>query len=447
MPYFVFWILLLFLIPGSHIYSQEKWTLDKCISHAEEYNIHLKQQELTINIAENKLLESKLQLLPAIDAGASQIFRFGRSVDPLTYEFTTENNKGSSLYGSTSVDLFTGFRSINAVKRNNLNLEISLQDYEKARNDLALNITRFYLQILFNKELLEIANQQVEMTGLQVENIRTLVDAGSLPGGALLEMQAHLAREELIMGKTSNQLRLSLLDLAQLLDLESYEDFDIVSPSFSTVEVEDFLGSANEIYQSSLELMPQVKSAELLVQFQERSLAISKGLLSPSLAMSASWGSGYSDNIIDYQTGNIMAFRDQIEFARTTSLEFNFRVPIFDNWSNQTAIKNSKIALKNSYYRLQQVKNQLSKEIQQALADAQAAYEKYRATEKSLIYLKEAFRYSEDKFNSGLLTSLDYNVAKTNLSKAQSDLLQAKYQYIFNLGILDFYRGIPIELK
>ncbi len=447
MPYLVRWLLLFIFIPGSIAISQEKWTLDQCISFAYENNIQLKQQELTINLAENNLLQSQLELLPGIGIGASQTYRFGRSVDPLTYDFTTENSKGSSFYGSSGVDLFNGFRSVNTIKRNKLNLKIILEDYDRAKNDLALNITRFYLQILFNKELEEIARQQAEVTVLQVDNTQKLVKAGSLPRGDLLEIQAQYASEELQLVNARNQLRLSLLSLAQLLDFENIDTFDIDEPGFDNVVMGASLGSDGEIYESALLLMPQIKSAELKVQLYERDLAISKGLLSPDLSMSASWGSGYSDRILDFQTGNIMAFRNQLEFASTTSLGFNLRVPIFNNWSIQTEIKNKKIALVNSSYQLELVKNQLRKEIQQAMADAQAALEKYRATEKTLTSLQEAFRYTEKKYSVGLLTSLDYNIAKNNLTKAQSDLLQAKYNYIFNIRILDFYRGFPDELK
>ena len=142
-----------------------------------------------------------------------------------------------------------------------------------------------------------------------------------------------------------------------------------------------------------------------------------------------------------------MAFRDQLEFASTTSLGFNLQVPVFSGWATRTAVKNSRIALLNSQYQLELVKNQLKKEIQQSMADAGAALVKYNATQKSLTYLEQAFSYTEQKYSSGLLTALDYNIAKNNLVKAQSELLQAKYNYIFNLRILDFYRGIPVELR
>jgi outer membrane protein len=163
--------------------------------------------------------------------------------------------------------------------------------------------------------------------------------------------------------------------------------------------------------------------------------------------MSASYGTGYSDRLKDFQTGKVMSLRDQLDFTSQTSLGFGLNVPIFNGWNTQTGIRNARLSLANGQYQLELTRNQLLKEIQQAFADANASLNKYKATEKSVQALEEAFRYAEQKFNVGLLTSLDYNVAKNNLTKARSELLQAKYNYIFNIKILDFYRGIPIDLR
>ena len=440
-------IVFLLLIFPALCLAQDKWSLDRCIAHAYDNNIELKQQELNVKLAENRLLQSKVDLLPDLAAGAGQTYRFGRSVDPLTYEFTTENSKGSSFYGSSNIELFNGLRNLNTIKRNRLNLHVMLADYDRARNDLSLNITRLYLQILYNRELLEIAGHQVELTDLQLKTTQKLVNAGSLPQGDLLEIQAQKAGEELNMVNAKNDLSMSLLDLAQVLDLEDVESFDIESPSF----IEGLIGSVElnsvEVYESALDMLPRIKSAELLVQYYQRNLEISKGAVSPKISMRASWGSGYSDQILDFQTNAIMPFRDQLDFASTTSVGINLEIPVFNNWAYRTDIKNSKIALMNSNYNLQLEKNRLRKEIQQAMADATASLEKYRATEKSLLSLEEAFTYTEKKYSAGLLTSLDYNLAKNKMAAAQSDLLQARYNYIFNIKILDFYRGIPVKLR
>lgn len=427
--------------------AQEPWTLTGCISHAFANNIQLKQQALGVDMARNNLTQSKLNILPSLNSGASETFRFGRSVDPLTYQFTTENSTGASVYVSSDIDLFRGLQNWNTIQRNQIDLNRNLADLERAKNDLALNIARMYLQILFNEELHDITIQQVEITRQQVNRTRILVEAGSLPKGDFLEIQAQLANEELNEVNARNQLNLSYLDLAQLLDLKEPEKFRVQRPTFESIQVTDNLGSAQEVYQSALRMLPQVKSAELELQSLEKDLLIARGRLSPTLGLTTSYGTGYSDRLKDFQTGNVMSLRDQLDFTSQTSLGLNLNIPIFNGWSSRTGIKNARLSVANGAYQLDLVRNQLLKEIQQAFADAVASLERYKATGKSVSALEEAFRYAEQKFTVGMLTSLDYNVAKNNLTKARSELLQAKYNYIFNTRILDFYRGIPIDLR
>jgi outer membrane protein len=446
-PRRIFPTLLLSALLAGPVAAQEPWTLTGCISYAFENNIRLKQQELRVDAAKNNLGQSKLGLLPTLNSGISQSFRFGRSVDPLTYQFTTENSKGASVYVATDMDLFRGLQNWNTIKRNELDLQKNLTDLDKARNDLALNIARFYLQILFNEELHDITVQQAEITRQQVNRTRIMVNAGSLPKGDLLEIQAQMANEELNEVNSRNQLSMSYLDLAQLLELKDPSGFRVQRPTFEGVKVIDNLGSAEEVYQSALLTLPQVKSAQLGLKSLEKDLLIAKGRLSPTLSMSSSFGTGYSDRLKDFQTGKTMPLKDQLNFTSQTSVGFSLNVPIFNGWSTRTNIKNAGIQVLNGKYQLEIVQNQLRKEIQQAFADATASLERFRATTKSVSALEEAFRYAEQKFNLGMLTSLDYNVAKNNLTKARSELLQAKYNYIFNTRILDFYRGIPIDLK
>jgi outer membrane protein len=444
----IFTALLLVLLVRDPAAAQEPWTLTGCISYAFENNIRLKQQSLGVDMARNTLNQSKLNLLPTLNSGMSQSFRFGRSVDPLTYQFTTENSTGASVYASTEMDLFKGLQNWNTIQRNQIDLKKNLADLDKAKNDLALNIARMYLQILFNEELHDVTVQQMEITRQQVNRTKILVDAGSLPKGDYLEIQAQLANEELNEVNSRNQLNMSYLDLAQLLDLKDPENFRVQRPTFESIKVQDNLGTADEVFQSALRTLPQIKSAELDLQSLEKDLLISKGRLSPTLSISSSYGTGYSDRLKDLLDPTVtMALKKQLDFASQTSLGFSLNVPIFNGWSVRTGIKNARISVTNGKYQLQIIQNQLLKEIQQAFADATASLEKFKATTKSVSALEEAFRYAEQKFNLGMLTSFDYNVSKNNLTKARSELLQAKYNYIFNTRILDFYRGIPIDLK
>lgn len=427
--------------------AQENWTLDQCISYAYEHNIQLKQQELQLAVVSNNLSQSKLDILPELNAGAHQTFRFGRSVDPLTYEFSNRNSKGTSFSASTGVTLFNGLQGINIIRRNELDLKKNLADLEEAKYNLALSITRLYLEILFNRELLDISQEQVRISIQQLAQTEKLFSMGALARGDLLEIKALLASEELNEVNASNQLELSSLDLAQLLDLENPENFSVTIPNFDNIPMGMISLTSLEIYEASLKIIPRIKSAKFELLSNEKELQIARGKLSPSLVMYSSWGTGYSDQINDIITGNIMPFNEQIGFASTTSLRFSLNIPVFDNWAARTTIKNAGLAVQNSNYMLEATRNQLRKEIQQAKADASTSLERYKATEKSLVSLQESFRYTEKKFALGMLTSLEYKFAKNNLTTAQSELLQARYHFIFNSKILDFYRGIPIKLN
>ncbi|MCK5821468.1 MAG: TolC family protein, partial [Bacteroidales bacterium] len=424
-------LLLTFILLPAICQGQDNWTLDKCISHAYEKNIILKQQEIQVAMVGNQLKQSKLALLPNLNAGVGQTFRFGRSVDPLTYEFTTQNSQGTSFSASSGIMLFKGLQAYNTIKKNELDLKKNLADLEHAKNNLALSITRHFLQILFKQELLAIAERQVEISKQQLEQTAQLVKAGALAQGNLLEIKAQLASEELNLVITNNQLELSRLDLAQLLDLKNPDDFSISSPNLPDIPMDLITPKVSEIYESSIRFLPRIKSAEFKVKSLEKNLLLAKGELSPSLSMNSYWGTGYSDQIRDQLTGNIMPFRNQTGFSSTSSLNFYLSIPIFNNWNSRTSIKNAQLEVLNSHYSLEISQNQLRKEIQQAYADAKAALDRYHATESSLLSLQEAFRYTEKKFKVGMLTSLDYKEAKNNLTRAQSELLQARYHYIF----------------
>ena len=320
-------LVILFQEPAA---AQEPWTLTGCIEYAFQNNIKLKQQALGVDVARNNLNQSKLNLLPSVNSGMSQSFRFGRSVDPLTYQFTTENSTGASVYVSGGLELFKGLENWNTIQRNQIDLKKNLTDLDKAKNDLALTIARYYLQILFNEELHDITIQQVNITAQQVNRTRIMVDAGSLPKGDLLEIQAQLANEELNEVNSRNQLTMSYLDLAQLLDLKNPETFKVQRPTFEGFTVQDNLGTVDAVYQSAIITLPQIKSAELDLQSLEKSLLIAKGRLSPSLSLNTSYGTGYSDRLKDLMDPTVvMSLKKQLDFTSQKSVGFSLNVPIF----------------------------------------------------------------------------------------------------------------------
>ncbi len=471
-------IILLLLFPKliffSNAISQVTWSLEQCITYALENNIQVKQQKLNTEYNTNLLKQAKVNLYPNLSASGSYGASFGRALDQTTYEFTqnqTVQSINSSLTSSTT--LFSGFQKLNTIKKNDFDLKASLQDLEKLKNDISLNIAAAYLQILFNKELVEISKSQLEITTQQVTRTKALVDAGSVAQGNLLEIQAQQASEEVQVVNYENLLALSYLNLTQILDFDSSENFNIVIPEISSINEKELMFSIKDVYSTAESVLPQIKASQFRLESANKAWEIARGSRLPRLTLTANYGSGYSDirqqpigsNDVTKTIGftpepeklpvtitypeiiyGNYPIKDQFKDNASSSIYFNLSIPIFTNLQIRNGISNSRINMENYKLELSNTKNILFKEIQQAYADALAALKKYKASEKALIATQESFKYSKEKFEVGLVNTVDFNIAKTQLVKTQSDLLQAKYDFIFKTNILNFYRGEPIKL-
>jgi outer membrane protein len=438
-------ILLLFLLLSSlAIKAQEVWTLEQCIKYAFDNNIQIKQQMLYVKSNEGNLLQSKLGLLPNLNANGNQSFNFDRSIVFGTNQPSNEDLKSTSVSLSANVSLFKGLQKYNLVKQYEFDLMATASDVEKIKNSVALSVASAYLQILYSEELLATSNRQVELSKLQVEKTGILVKAGSIPEGNLLEIEAQLASDELQLVNAQNQLDLAYLSLTQLLEIKKTEGFKIQKPTLDKFEEKLVELSPNGVFEAAQESMPQIKSANFRVLSAQKKLWIAKGGMSPSLTLNGYYGSTAEKVLKSGITQT--PFFDQLKKNVSKSITFNLSIPIFNGWSVKNNISNAKISLDNAKLSFENEKNVLYKDIQQAYTDALAAQKKLKATQKNLVALTESFRYSEQKFNVGLVTSIDYTTAKTKLSKAETDLLQAKYELIFKSKILEFYKGVPLSL-
>jgi outer membrane protein len=310
-----------------------------------------------------------------------------------------------------------------------------------------LNVALDYLQILLNKELVAATDNQLGITLLQIEKTKKLVDAGSVARGNLLQIESQAAQEELQLINIKNQLDISFLNLTQLLELKTAEGFEVVVPEIHVDSNAIVTGNIDEIFLAALGTRPDVKSSDYKLTASEYDLKIAQGGRSPRITMNHSFSTGYSnirkkpsDPLANY------SFADQVHDNINYGLGFSLNIPILNGWQVNKNISNSRLAIENSQFTLEGTKKQLYKNIQQAYADAVAALKKFNASIKAVTSAVESFRYVEQKFNVGMVTSVDYNAAKTQLLTAQSDMAQAKYEYIFKTKVLDFYKGNPISL-
>lgn len=457
-------------------FAQETWTLEKCIEYALTNNIQVKQAMLQIDVNRDAVLQSKLNLLPSLNAGAQHGYNYGQTVDRYTNAFASKTVQSDNFYLGSQFTLWDGFRKVNQLKQSKTDLEAARYDNNKFMDDISLAIATAYLQILFYNEMFRTSENQLAATQQQADRLRKLVDAGALAQGDLYNIQAQLAAEKTTVVDARNNLDIAYLTLAQMLDLPSAEGFSIEFPNLDLGINPSLVANADQIYAYALETQPVIKSAELKVKSSEYSLALARGSYSPSLSMSASLATGYSGaaQMLDdtlrktipigytlvngmpaelvyssylYSTYKDKPFGDQIKDNINRSLTFNLSIPIFNGWVTRSGVSRAKISLENSRYTLDLQKQQLRKTIQQAYADAKGSLNKYQSALTGVDAAKESFRYAEQKFTVGLLNSVDYNNSKKDFEKAESQLLQSKYDFIFKFTILDFYMGNPISLK
>ncbi len=423
--------------------AQNEWSLQKCIDYAMENNIQIKRQEVNADYSRNQVSQAKSDRLPNLNAGASNNFSFGRS---LNNDNVYENVNSTQLTGyvNSNITLFNGFTLQNTIKQRRLDLQAALQDLQKTKDDIILNIAAAYLEILFAEELSLIAEAQIEVTKQQIDRTQKLVEAGSLARGALLEIEAQLAREELQKVNDENRVQLAYLNLYQLLELPVEKSFKIAKPKLPEIKANVTMANSFDVFSEAIKLRPEIKAAQLRVESAKRQLEIAKGNRYPSLNMGASYNNQYF-NIInsDFQQ---LSFSEQLKSNSRYGFGFNLNIPIFNRFQIKNGISNAKLQIADFKYQLQTARNMLRKDIEQAYTNALAALNRYVSSEKAVESTEEAFRYTEEKFNVGMINSVEYNQSKNNLTIAQSELLQAKYEYIFRTKILDFYNGIPIEL-
>lgn len=443
----------LLIIAATSLQAQEKikWQLDSCISFAQQENIQINRSKLNMERVEQDELNAKASLLPSLNASASQGFNFGQSIDPFTNQFATERVQYGNYGASLSFDLFRGLSKYKEVKRSQSDYEVNKLETDRMINDISLNIATGYLQILFQQELLKVAQEQVAISQMQVDRVKQLFDAGQVANSDYLDIKAQLANDELTRVKAENELLLSYVNLVQLMQLPAdlQRSFDIEVPDLSGYDNMELLVTPGEVYNAALEIMPEVLRDKESIARNEMNLQVVKGNYWPSLSFTAFAGSGYSGrNYNDFNNpeSGTKSWGDQFNDNLNYQTGLQLRIPIYNGLSVRTSTQKAEIAIREASFNLSETKNNLEQAIQKAYYDALAAKQKYFASITAVESLTEAFAYSQLSYEEGVIDQVTYNQVKTNLTKAESDLVQAKFDYIFRLKILDFYQGKPLEL-
>ena len=424
--------------------AQERWSLRRCIDHAIEHNISIRQ---TANAAEQSAIEAntaKWARLPNLNAAASQSWNWGRTQTAVKNEDTGDystvyvntSSHGTNMSVSTSIPLFTGLEIPHQYALAKLNLKAAIADLDKAKEDISINIASAYLQVLFNEELHQVALGQARLSKEQEERIARLAELGKASPAEVAEAKARVAQDEMNVVQTDNNYRLALLDLSQLIELDTPEGFSTEAPA-DHLELLP-LTPPDEIFQTALANKPSIQAAQFRLEGSKHSIRIAQSNYYPQLSLNGSLGTNY------YSTIN-RTFSQQMNDNFNKYVGINLSVPLFNRFATRNRVRTARLQRENYALQLDNAKKVLYKEIQQAWYNAAAAEAQYTSSHTATTASETSFRLMSEKYENGKANAVEYNEAKQNLMKAQSDELQAKYDYLFRTKILDFYKGKEIE--
>lgn len=418
----------------------EVWTLEQCIDFAQRNNTTVRTRAVQVDQNSNELSTARFSRLPDLNASVGYNVSFGRATgDDNTYK--TQTLQTGSFDVSASMPLFQGLRINRTIKGGKLDLAAAVQDLERAREDVAVNVMTLYLQVLYNKELVIVAEHQLALSTQQAERSRELVASGKQPESACYESEALAANDALALTQARNDLQLALLDLSQAMNRESAEGFDIVLP-----ELDPLLNNAlsqrpdaEAIYDYAAENRPHIRAERIRLESSENSVAIARSSLYPSLSLRGGYGTGiYSSMDSD--------FWPQFRHNGSEFVGVSLSIPIFNRRTVRNNIRSARLSAQRQQLALLEAEQSLRKAIEQAGYNTEAAGAKYRAAVTALAAARTAFSYEEQKAAAGRSTVFDFNDAKTRMEKAESELVQAKFELVFRRKILDYYLGEPLTL-
>ena len=418
--------------------ASAQWTLKQCVEHAIQHNISLKQQRNVCRQRELDLSTARNARLPDLNANVSENLSFGRG---LTSDNTYTNNttNSTSLALSTSIPILTGMRIPHQTKLAHLNLEAATADLEKASNDISLKVAQYFMQAVYSRELAGVAQRQVETDSIQTERLKRMLEQGKASVANVSQQQAALAQSRLTLTQARNDMRVALLDLAQLLELQYTDSFSIV-PDNNTADATDIILSTDDIYRQAVTSRPEIAAGLSRVKGADESVSIAKAALYPQLALTGGLNTNY------YKTSGLAAdnFGKQMKNNFSPGIALSLSIPIFNRMQTRNSIRSAEYDRQNAELSLENTRKTLYKEIQQVCLNTTSAQEKYRSSTAALTSAHDAFGLMKAKYENGKANITEFNEAKTQLMKAESEQLQARYELQYQMRLVGFYTGKPI---
>ncbi|MDA9333490.1 TolC family protein [Polaribacter sp.] len=421
-------------------FSQKKWTLKECVDQALERNISVQQSKLNLKLAEKDVAIANGNFLPNLNGGSSGNFNSGLSPDR-NGVLTNTNNFNSSFSLRSSGTIFNGYRNTNTYKQAQLGVASSKYDLQKIENDISLFVVNGYLNVLFAKENLNVANVQYEISAKQIEAVKSRFEAGVVAKGEVLNIQSTAAANLQSVIAQENVLNLALLNLAQTIQVP-IDNFDVAPIELGTPSENLLYTNSDIVFEKSLLNRPEIESAKLAIESADLSIEIAKSAYKPTLTYSLSAGTSYY-----HQFNNLLPTRFNDDFISQTAdrfqygIGFNVSVPIFNRYQTKNNVAKSEINKEIFITRLESEKIQLKQTIEQAFLDVKAAAKSYQAAKISLAAQEEAFKNSQQRYNFGDMTLFDFDQVRTRLVNAKGVMIRSKFDFVFKTKILEFYSG------
>lgn len=415
--------------------TEKSWTLEDCISYAMEHNITVQQQAITVEQSSIDLNTVRNSRLPSVSASASENFSFGRGLTAdNTYSNTNTTSTGVNIGGE--VPVFQGFQIKHDIAAKKLSLAAANADLDKIKDDIRVNVAQAYFQILYNQEILEVASNQVIIDSLQVFRLSEMLHSGKASSVEVSQQKAAFAQSLLNKTQARNDLNMSILAMSQLLELPSPDGMSIIRPNVDKFET-GLLEKPESIFAEAVQSKPSIKAEGIRLQADSVNIKLAKSSLLPSLSLSGGIGTNYYTN-----SGHASSsFSEQMKNNFSQFIGLSLNIPIFSRLQNRNNIKKAELAYMNQQLQLETAKKTLYKEIQQAYYNAMAANSKFESSLQAEASAKESFDFVRAKYENGKANITEFNESRNGYLKATSELAQAKYQYLYQAKLLDFYKG------
>jgi outer membrane protein len=433
-------IVLVAFLTSVNTFSQKKWDLKECVDEALVKNISIQQNRLSLELAKKDVEIAKGNFLPSLNANTGGNLNFGTGFDPTSQNRISTTFYGGSVNLSSGVTVFNGYRNTNTYKQAQLGVETSIYDLKKIENDISLFVVNGYLNILFAKENLNAARVQYEISKKQIEAAQSRFDSGVIPKGDLLNTQATAATDLQRVVTQENALDLALLNLAQLLQV-SFEGFDVAPINVGMPSANLFYKNSSNVYDKSLEAMPEIARAKVAIESADLSIDISKAAFLPLVTASAALSSNYGFNLNLPDGFSNAGFSNQLNENLGYGVGFNVSIPIFNRFQTKNRVAQSVINKEISETRLESEKLSLKQTIEQSFLDVKTALKTFEASKISLEAQEEAFKNAQQRYNFGAMTQFDFDQVRTRLVNAEAALIRSKYDYVFKTKVLQFYAG------